>query len=199
MKDVSDPHEFTRLLKNAQRGDSAAEQQFCRLVNDELRREAGRLVRAGREAVAQPTSLVNELFLRLFREAAADDLKNRRYFFTVAIDQMRQILRERIRRSRSQKRGGHLQKLPLDIVLDQYLDDFKDRSRFDFEALDQALERLKTGKATRRQYEVVTLRYLAGLTVEETAELLGISPRTVAYDWKLARAKLYVEIGGNQV
>ena len=194
MDDDADKDTFTRLLKVAQSGDSEAERRFCDLINDELRDQATRLVRRVGNEVAQPTSLVNELFIRLFRKGIVDDLKNRRYFFAVAIDQMRQILRERIRSRKSQKRGGHLKRVPLDIVLDQYLDDFARDTQFDFEAVDLALQRLKEDGSSARQYEVVKLRYLAGVTVEETAEMLGISPRTVANDWKLARAKMYAQL-----
>ena len=182
--------QFTQLLKVAQAGDMHAQDQFCERVNSELRQIAQRMVRGND---AQPTSLVNELFLRLFRQGLVDDLKNRRYFFAVAADQMRQILRERARRRRAQKRGGNLERVPLDIALDQYLDDFNDKNRFEFIALDAALESLKHS-STERQYEVVRLRFLVGLTIEETSEVLSVSPRTVRGDWMLARAKLRAEL-----
>lgn len=189
--DNSLPSEFTQLMQAAQQGNELAEQAFCEKVNQELRQVAERVVRG---AQAQPTSLVNELFVRLFRKAVVPDLKNRRYFFAVAADQMRQILRERIRAKLAQKRGGGMERVPLDIALDQYLDDFQAQNRFAFQALDEALERLREGKSTARQYEVVRLRFLVGLTIDETADVLGIAPRTVRGDWLLARAKLLAEL-----
>jgi len=197
MGDLGSQNVLTDLIRQAQNGNSAAEQQLFEAVNDELRQLAEYQTRRfGAQGMDQPTSLVNELFLKLFREDAFVDLKNRRYFFAVAIDQMRQILRNRFRHRKTQKRGGHLNRVPLDVALDDYLDELQNMYQFDFEALDEALNRLKHGTTSQRQYEVVNLRFLAGMTVKQTAELIGISERQVAIDWKLARAKLYTELKG---
>lgn len=194
--DEKPPEEFSQLLQRAQAGSPEAENRFCELVNDELRGAAGALVR-NQHGLAQPTSLVNEAYLRLFRKGVVDDLRNRRYFFAVAIDQMRQILRERFRTRKSQRRGGHMNRQALDAVLDQYLDDFAVANALDYMLLDEALEGLKNGGATARQYEVLRLHYFVGLQQKEIADLLDLDASVISKELRTARAKLALQLRGD--
>ncbi len=190
--------DFTLLLRNAQSGDSLAEQQFFELVNDELRWIARSLVDIDDRQVAPATSLVDEAFLKLFRLHDVD-LKNRRYVFSVAAEEMRRILRERNRARKTIKAGANYKPVPLEIAIDEYLDQFKNKHNRDFEDLDLALEWLKNQPGGKRQYEVAVHRFLIGLTVEKTAEMLDIDRRTVARDWQLAEAKLAGKLGENRL
>jgi len=186
---------LTRLLAEAGAGDEQAKNRFAEMVNDELRQAAERLIRRGGGGSIQPTVLVNELFLKLCRQDCFRELRNRRYFFTAAIDQMQKILIDHHRRRNRLKRGGHLERAPLDEVLDQVIDDFEKEYQFEVEALGKALEDLKAH--SERQYEVVRHRFFGGLTNAQTAELLDVSPGTVKSDWRLARAKLYDQLRGH--
>ena len=174
----------------------AAEQLLCNLVNGELRRAAARLVR-GNHQLAQPTSLVNEVFLRLFRKRICGDLKNRRYFLAVAVDQMRQILRERWRARQAQKQGGGLEQVPLDVALDHYLDGFRASNHLDFIVLDEALERLQQTRATPRQFEILKLHFFLSQEQKEIAETIGLDPAGVSRELKVALAKLKLELTGD--
>ena len=196
MNENTRAHDFSQLLARAQAGDRQEESRFCELVNAELRRAAACLVR-GKHGVAQPTSLVNEVFVRLFRKGVVEDLKNRRYFFAVAIAQLRQTHRERYRRRKSQRQGGHLERQPLEIVLDHYLDDFEASRQFEFLMLDEALERLQNGSATARQYEIIRLHYFLGWQQKEIAETLDVHQSVVSKDLKAVLAKLAVELKGD--
>jgi RNA polymerase sigma factor (TIGR02999 family) len=133
----------------------------------------------------QPTALVHEAFLRLVDEEL--HLENRAHFFGVAAQAMRQILVEHARARHALKRGGEAQKLSLDEAMDQ-----PEEREVDLMALDDALNDL--ARFDPRQARIVELRYFAGLTIEETARLLGISPAMVKREWNLARAWLHREI-----
>lgn len=195
----SEENDFTMLLAAAQAGDPAdparrnAEAQLCELVNAELRRAAAGLVRGG-NGLAQPTSLVNEVFLKVFRKGVCDDLKNRRYFFAVAIDQMRQELRERARKRKTLTQGGHLERQPLDVALDSYLDDFQNTRQLEFLILEEALARLKSGRATSRQYEILELHFFGGLELKEIAALLHLDASVISRELKTVKAKLAMEV-----
>jgi RNA polymerase sigma factor (TIGR02999 family) len=136
----------------------------------------------GPGGVLQPTALVNETYLRLLRQRSAD-WKNRTHFFGVAALLMRRILVDEARRRQVSVRV--LQQIARERPASQ------DRP-IDISALDQALCRLS--ELDRRQAEIVELRYFAGLTVEETAEFLGVSGKTVKRDWEMARVWLCAEL-----
>jgi RNA polymerase sigma factor (TIGR02999 family) len=138
----------------------------------------------------QATALVHEAYLRLVSQAETD-WQDRAHFFGIAARLMRHILVEHARARQAGKRGGAVEKLHLN----QALELTPARSRELIE-LDDALESL--GRLDPRQARVVELRFFGGLTVEETAEVLGIAPRTVKRDWAVARAWLHGEISGKE-
>src|SRR5262245_20122124 len=160
------------------------------LVYDELRRLAASYLRRERPGqTLQATALVNEAYIRLISERA-QNFQNRTHFLAIAALSMRQILVQRARRRKAAKRGGD----PERITLDEQLLPASGGGRGDIDvlALDAALERLAT--LDERQAKVVELRYFGGLTVEETADALDISPATVKRHWTLARAWLHREL-----
>jgi RNA polymerase sigma factor (TIGR02999 family) len=157
------------------------------IVYDELRRlAAGYLRRERRGQTIQATALVHEAYLRLVAERA-HDWKNRTHFLAIAALSMRQILVERARRRQAAKRGGD----PERITLDDHLL-ASETAGVDVLALDEALGRLAV--LDPQQARIVELRYFGGLTIEEIAETLDISPATVKRHWTLARAWLKREL-----
>jgi len=159
------------------------------LVYDELRRIAARYVNRERPGqTLQATALVNEAFLRLAAEQA-QSFANRTHFLAIAALSMRQILVQRARARRAVKRGGAPERVTLD---EGHL--AGDVRSIDVLALDEALTRLTTFDP--EQARIVELRYFGGLTVEETAEAVGVSPATVKRQWSMARAWLKRAIDG---
>jgi len=153
------------------------------LVYDELRRIAARYISRERPGqTLQATALVNEAFVRLAGERPRS-FANRTHFLAIAAISMRQILVQRARARRAAKRGG----APERVTLDEGLIADEGRS-IDVLALDEALTRL--AKLDPEQARIVELRYFGGLTVEETAEAVGVSPATVKREWAMARAWL---------
>ena len=184
---VSLPSEVTRLLQAWGGGDHAALEKLVPLVNAELRRLARRYM--GQEAAGhtlQPTALINEVYLRLI-DWRGVRWQDRAHFFGVSAGLMRRTLVDHARRHRTGKRGGHA----LTVAFDEAAVVPSDR-RADLVAIDDALKRLATQDV--RKSQIVELRFFGGLTVEETAEVLKISPRTVKREWSLARAWLYSEL-----
>jgi RNA polymerase sigma-70 factor, ECF subfamily len=184
---VASPSE---LLKKAAEGDDTAVSRLMPLVYDELRRLAASYLRRERPGqTLQATALVNEAYIRLISERA-HSFQNRTHFLAIAALSMRQILVQRARRRNAAKRGGD----PERITLDEQLLPAGGGSPGDVDvlALDAALERLAA--LDERQAKVVELRYFGGLTIEETADALGISPATVKRHWTLARAWLRREL-----
>lgn len=181
--------EVTRLLRAVADGDHSAEDRLIPLVYGELRRLAGRYMRGEAPGhTLQATALVHEAYLRLVRSSVSD-WQNRSHFFAVAATIMRRILVDSARARRADKRGGPhewraetLQE-PASLLI-------HDAERV--LAIDSALERLAA--LDGRQCKIVELRYFAGMTVEEVAHALDISPRTVKREWQLARAWLYGEL-----
>lgn len=158
-------------------------------VYQELRRLAGHYVRGERpDLTLQPTALVHEAYVRLLREANTS-WQNRAHFCAIAANAMRQILVEQARAHKALKRGGdHLRvTLPDDVVAAAQQDP-------DVEALDEALEAL--AHLEPRQARLVELRYFGGLTIEETADALGVAPATAKRDWAVARAWLKRRLQG---
>jgi RNA polymerase sigma-70 factor, ECF subfamily len=183
------PADPTKLLSRASAGDSKAVSQLMPLVYDELRRLAASYIRRERPGqTLQATALVNEAYIRLIGEKA-HNWQNRTHFLAIAALSMRQILVQRARTRKAAKRGGDPQRITLD---EQLLPAAPDKSEVDMLALDTALEKLAA--LNERQAKIVELRYFGGLSVEEAAEALGISPATVKRDWTLARAWLKREL-----
>ncbi len=136
----------------------------------------------------QTTALIHEAYLRLI-DAKDVNWQSRAHFFAIAANLMRRVLVEHARRRDSDKRGGSQVRVQLDEALA-----VADETDVDLLAIDEALNRLTT--IDPQQARVVELRFFSGLTVEETAAALGVSPKTVKRDWSVARAWLRREIGG---
>jgi len=177
----------TELLRAWGRGESGAFDDLVPLVHEELRRLAKRyMVRERQDHTLQATALVSEAYLRLI------DLKqirwqDRAHFFAMSARVMRRILVDFARAHRNDKRGGGVPRLTLDDALIVTSD-----ARPDLVALDDALEQL--AKVHPRKSEVVELRYFGGLSLEETAETLGVSIDTVKRDWRFAKLWLLREL-----
>ena len=186
------PGEITRLLVEVTRGNNEAESRLVPLVYTELRRLARRYMRQERpDHTLQATALVHEAYLRLAGEKEIS-WQNRAHFYGVAANIMRRILVDHARAKQAKKRGGSDQEVSFDeAVLAQ------PEAPKDFLAIDEALERL--AERDPRQSRIVELRFFGGLSEEETAEVLGISVRTVKRDWQVARAWLYKEISKGAV
>jgi RNA polymerase sigma-70 factor (ECF subfamily) len=179
--------EVTSLLAELRNGNPEAQAKLIPLVYKHLHRLASAYMRRERpEHTLQATALVHEAYLRLVSQGETD-WRDRAHFFGVTARLMRQILVEHARARQAGKRGGAIERLPLE----QALEFTPARSRELIE-LDSALESLE--EIDPRQARVVELRFFGGLTVEETAEVLGIAPRTVKRDWSVARAWLHGEI-----
>src|SRR5262245_7633132 len=184
---ASPSQDVTKLLRAWSQGDDAALDELYRIVYDELRRLAHRYMsRESAGHTLQTTALVNEAYLRL---ADAKDLnwQDRAHFFAVSANVMRRILIDEARARRAERRGGD----NLVIAIDEALDSEKQED-LDMIALDLALHGL--AKVNERQSKVVELRYFGGLTVEETAAVLGVGPDTVMRDWRFAKAWLKREM-----
>ncbi len=187
----STPGEVTRLLAGIERGDPTAAEELLPLVYGELRRLArARMARERQGHTLQPTALVHEAYLRLLGGRDVE-WQSRGHFFGAAAEAMRRILIERARRSSRQRHGGDLQRVAMPAEIPDDADGH--RRLLD---LDLALRRLEA--RDREMGKVVTLRTFAGLTVEETARVLGSSPRTVNRLWTAARAWLGRELGGGR-
>jgi RNA polymerase sigma-70 factor, ECF subfamily len=181
--------EVTRLLVELRSGNPEAEAKLIPLVYQHLHRLAASYMRGERpDHTLQTTALVNEAYLRLVPQKETG-WRDRAHFFGVAARLMREILVEHARARHAGKRGGKVEKLSLDQALE-----FSPARSRELIQLDDALECL--GRLDPQQARVVELRFFAGLTVEETAEVLGISPRTVKRDWAVARAWLHGELSG---
>jgi RNA polymerase sigma factor (TIGR02999 family) len=184
----SPPEAFSRLLTDARTGKADALNAILPVVYAELRRLAGAYMRREQPGqTIQATALVHEAYLRLMRERHVS-WQNRAHFCAIAANSMRQILVERARARHAAKRGGGATRITLvdDIVGGPSKQDV------DVEALHEALERLAVIDPKRSR--LVELRYFGGLTIEETAEALGVSPATVKRGWALARAWLAREL-----
>ena len=183
-------HDVTNLLLSWRQGDAAALERLVPLVYDELRRIASRRLRG--ESPGHPlqaTALVHEAYLRLV-DLDRMTLTSRAHFFGVAATLMRQVLVDHARRQRADKRGGGVTLLSLDEALPAAW-----TTSMDVLALDEALDALSA--IDSRQCRVVELRFFAGLTIDEAAEALGVSPATVEREWALAKAWLYRQLSSH--
>lgn len=180
-------HDVTRLLLAWRAGDQAAFEALIPLVYDELRRLAHHQLRGERHQLTlQTADLVHETYARLV-DSSRVQWQNRAHFLAVAAQSMRRVLVDAARARQAQKRGGDYARVDLDTELI-----VAGAPDVDLVALDDALRTL--GAADARRARVVELRFFGGLTVEETAEVLGVSPETVMRDWKVARAWLYQQL-----
>jgi RNA polymerase sigma factor (TIGR02999 family) len=188
MPDPLQKQDVTRFLAGLGRGDTLAADRLLPVVYDELRDLAGRFFQGqpGGQTL-QPTALVHEAYLRLVDQTRAGWL-DRAHFFNIAAKAMRQILVDHARRRRAAKRGGNWGRISLAQVGTN-----SPASEVDVLDLDEALTELAA--LDERQARIVELRFLAGLTVEETAAVLGISARTVKLRWRQARAWLRRRLG----
>jgi RNA polymerase sigma factor (TIGR02999 family) len=176
--------EVTTLLEAIRAGSPGARDQLIALVYDELRRLGGGLLRRERPGhTLQPTALVHEAVLRLFRPDALADPRGRAQFLAAAARAMRQVLVDHARRRAADKRGGGHGRRPLDDVLDHFAE-----QRLDLLAVHDALTRL--AGLHERQSQVVELRFFGGYTVEEIAGQLEVSVSTVESDFRKATAFL---------
>jgi len=179
--------EVTRLLADLEVGRTQAAGALLPLVYDELRKMAAhRMAGERRDHTLQSTALVHEAYLRLVGQRDLN-WSSRAHFFAAAAEAMRRILIEHARARQGPRRDGKLRKLPLDVV-DLAAADDPDQIL----ALDEAISRLEIQDADAGR--VVRLRFYAGLSVEETAAAMGVSPRTVKREWAFARAFLFREL-----
>ena len=180
-------NQITEQLIAWSNGDQAALGQLIPVVYQELRRMADRFLRHEAPGhTLQPTALVHEAWLRLIDQTRVN-WQNRAQFFGVAAQMMRRILVDHAKTKHREKRGGDAVKLSLDEIIN-----LSQERAADLIALDEALDAL--GNFDQRKCSVVELRYFGGLSVEETAEVLSVSPDTVMRDWKLAKAWLYQQM-----
>lgn len=181
--------EITQLLQAWRGGDERALEKLTPQVYRELRQAARRSMRGERDGhTLQTTALINELYLRL-ADLKEVDWQNRAHFFALCARQMRRILTDQARARQSHKRGGGACVISLDEA-----PTVSSTPHTDVLAVDEALTAL--AKVDERKARVVEMRFFGGLSVEETAEILKVSPDTVARDWKLAKAWLLRELSG---
>lgn len=180
----------TRILASIERGDPHAAEQLLPLVYDELRKLAiARMAHEKPGQTLQATALVHEAYLRLTDNEQAQHWDSRRHFFAAAAEAMRRILIESARRRGRIKRGGDIDRVPLDDVAIVCAVEQEDLL-----ALDEALRKL--GAEDSAAAELVRLRFFAGLNHEEAAAVLGVSPVTAKRTWRYARAWLHREMQG---
>jgi RNA polymerase sigma factor (TIGR02999 family) len=181
--------QVTRLLNEWSDGDSAALDELIPIIYDELRSLAARYLRRERiDHTLQPTALVHEAYFRLVDQKEVR-WQSRAHFFGIAAQMMRRVLIDHAKSQGREKRGGGRQKVELDQAAE-----LSEEQASEVIALDDALEAL--ARIDPRKGKIVELRYFGGLSVEETAEVLGVSPNTIMRDWAMAKAWLYNEIKG---
>ncbi|MFI5380373.1 MAG: ECF-type sigma factor [Tepidisphaerales bacterium] len=181
--------EVTQILSALKPGNACTTDRLLPLVYEELRKLANqRMAQERGDHTLQATALVHEAYVRLVGDDACG-WANRAHFFAAAAEAMRRILIEHARAKDGPRRGGGLRKLPLDVVDLATAEDPEE-----IMALDDAISRLEKQDADAAR--VVRLRFYAGLSVDETAETLGISPRTVKREWAFARAFLFRHLQG---
>ena len=181
--------EITRLPGALGNGAPEAEAHLTDLTYRELRKIAAGHLRRERSARSlQTTDLVHEAYLRLVDQPGTP-WRDRAHFFQVAAHVMRQILIDRARKRHAGKRGGGVPEISLDKALD-----IAEARSADLLALEEALVRLQ--QVDGRQCQVIEMRFFAGMSEDEIAEVLGVSARTINREWRMARAWLYKEVYG---
>ncbi len=183
--DQSDP--VSQCLRELEQGDKSAVDRLLPHIYSDLRALAGGIFRGANQTL-QPTVLVHEAYMRLVKGEREDGFSGKRHFLDVAAMAMRQLLANHAESQRTQKRGGDRKRTLLrsEIVGDA------NSGGIDLIDLDDALTELAS--LDERQARIVELRFLAGLTLDETAEILGVSARTVRTDWQMARRWLEVRL-----
>ena len=177
------PQQVTQLLVAWGSGDQAARDELMPLVYEELRRLAHQCIRRERPGhTLQTSALLNEAYLRLIDQKNIN-WQDRAHFFGIAARLMRQVLVDYARKRRYAKRGGDAHRVPLDEAMI-----VSEERAADVVALDEALKLL--AEIDPRQSQIVELRFFGGLSIDETAEVLAVSPGTVMRDWTLAKAWL---------
>jgi RNA polymerase sigma factor (TIGR02999 family) len=180
--------EVTRLLSAMEHGDPGAAEQLLPLVYEELRKLAAQKMAQEKPGqTLQATALVHEAYLRLVNTDQPQRWDSRGHFFAAAAEAMRRILVENARRRRSRKRGGELQRIDLPELARWAAND-----PIDLVALDEALRKFEALYPEKAQ--VIKLRFFAGCSLEETAQLLGISRATAERRWAYARAWLFGQL-----
>ena len=184
--------DVTHILSSIDAGEPHAAVQLLPVVYDELRRLAAqRLAHEKPGQTLEATALVHEAYLRLIGEGVDKQWDGRSHFFAAAAEAMRRILVENARRKQGPKHGGRMQRIDADLNLVAAHD-----SSVDILALDEALTRLARESPVRA--ELVKLRFFAGLTVPEAAQVLGISVATAERYWTYVRTRMYDELGGSE-
>ena len=192
MPPAADPAHVTQLLRDWQGGSRDAFDRLVPLVHHELRAIASRqLNREWRHDRLQVTAIVNETYLKLFDQREVD-WQNRGHFFAIAAQLMRRILIDHARRRTRQKRGGVSMPVELDPAVPASAPAV---DAVDVLDLDRALSRL--GLLDPGQARIIELRFFGGLTIEETASALSVSPATVKREWAVAKGWLFRELTGN--
>ena len=187
---MSDPTgDVTEFLNAVARGEEGAQDALMQRLYADLRSIASHRLGGRTDQSLHPTELVSEAYLRIFPEGDPEEgdeprWENRRHFFFAASRAMRDVVVEKARRRASLKRGGYRERLELDELVP-----LVDDPRVDVIELDEALEKL--AESAPQRAELVQLRYFAGLTMEQAAEVLGISLRTAYREWRFVRALLY--------
>ncbi len=185
-------HEITELLQAWRLGDEGALEKLTPQVYRELHRAARRCMAREHEGhTLQTTALINELYLRL-SDLRLIDWQSRAHFFALCARQMRRILTDEARAKKSLRRGGGALEVSLDVA-----PMVAPQASADLVAVDDALNRL--AKEDERKSQVVEMRFFGGLSVDETAEVLNVSPETVMRDWKVAKAWLLRDLSGDYV
>jgi len=180
--------DVTQILQQIESGDPSAAEQLLPLVYDELRKlAAARMAQEAPGQTLQATALVHEAYLRLVTPEAASQWDSRGHFFAAAAEAMRRILIDRARLKRGPHRGGRLRRIDMDEAFPA-----SDAAPDALLAIDEALAGLQA--AAPEKYELVKLRYYTGCTLQDAAEMLGISYATAKRYWSFARAWLYSEL-----
>ncbi len=188
------PGSATSILHDLQAGDASAAERLLPLIYDEMHAMAASLFRQERRGhTLQTTALVHDAYLRLIDQREAN-WQGRSHFLAVAAQAMRRILAHHAEKHRAAKRGGTWHRISLGDCESEGANDNPRFGDVDLLALDEALARLEA--LDERQCRVVELRFFGGLSVDETAVALGISPRLVKLDWQMARAWLHVQLAG---
>jgi RNA polymerase sigma factor (TIGR02999 family) len=185
-----DPNEIARLLQAWGDGDREAFDDLLPLVYDELHRQAHRFLRRERRNhTLQTTALIHEAYLKLVEQKRVN-WQNRDHFFAISANVMRRILVNYANARHREKRGGSAE----NVDLDESISIAVNTTEVDLSGLDEALTRL--GKMDKQQERIVELRYFSGLTIEETAQVLDVSPATIKRDWRMTKAWLHRELSG---
>ncbi len=182
--------EISQILLEWGKGGKEASDKLMPLVYDELRRQAARYLRRERPGhTLQTTALIHETYLKLIDQKNVD-WQNRAHFYGIAAQAMKRILIDHAKARHREKRGGAAENLPLDEA--RFV--VSDETNVDIVALDQALTRLAAFDP--RQASIVDLKFFAGLSIDDIAETLEVSPATVKREWNSAKAWLFSEING---